>query len=80
VILGIQDTRLRANTKISVTGPKKSVVISSLFHTLTVSFPLLDGLILTTFFLKASIPSEGIQATCSRVLYPEVISNKERKY
>ena len=80
VILGIQDTRLRANTKISLTGPKKSVVISSLFHTLTVSFPLLDGLILTTFFLKASIPSEGIQATCSRVLYPEVISNKERKY
>ena len=41
MILGIQDTRLRANTKISVTGPKKSEGISSLFHTLTVSFPLL---------------------------------------
>ena len=46
------------------------------------SFPSLffDGLILTTFFLKASTPSEGVQATCPRVLYPEGISNKERKY
>ena len=41
MILGIQDTRLRANTKTSVTGPKKLEVISSLFHTLTLSFPLL---------------------------------------
>ena len=47
----------------------------SLFHSL-----FFDGLILTTFFLKASTPSEGVQATCPRVLYPEGISNKERKY
>ena len=39
MILGIQDTRLRANTKISVTGPKKSEIISSLFHTLPLSLP-----------------------------------------
>ena len=31
MILGIQDTRLRANTKISVTGPKKLEVISFYF-------------------------------------------------
>ena len=79
MILGIQDTRLRANTKISVTGPKKSEVIilyftPSLFHSL-----FFDGLILTTFFLKASTPSEGVQATCPRVLYPEGFSYKERK-
>ena len=79
MILGIQDTRLRANTKISVTGHKKSEVIilyftPSLFHSL-----FFDGLILTTFFLKASTPSEGVQATCPRVLHPEGISNKERK-
>ena len=30
MILGIKDTRLRANTKISVIGPKKSEVINSL--------------------------------------------------
>ena len=30
MILGIQDTRIRANTKISVTRPKKSEVINSL--------------------------------------------------
>ena len=30
MILGIQDTRIRANAKISVTGSKKSEVISSL--------------------------------------------------
>ena len=41
MIVGIQDRRIRANTKFSVTGPRKSEVISSLFHTLTVSFPLL---------------------------------------
>ena len=39
MILGIQDTRLRANTKISVTGHKKSEVISSLFHILALSLP-----------------------------------------
>jgi len=39
MILGIQDTRLRANTKISVTGHKKSEVISSLFHTFALSHP-----------------------------------------
>ena len=39
MILGIQDTRLRANAKVYVTGPKKSEVISSLFHTLTLSLP-----------------------------------------
>ena len=39
VILGIQDTRLRANTKISVTGHKKSEVISSLFLFLGLSLP-----------------------------------------
>ena len=44
------------------------------FHSL-----FFDGLSLTTFFLKASIPSEGVQATCPRVLYPECFSNKERK-
>ena len=80
MILGIQDTRLRANTKISVTGPKKSEVISALFHTLTVSPLFSDDLSLTIFFLKASIPIEGAQATYPRVLYPEGISNKERKY
>ena len=37
MILGIQDTRIRANTKISVTGPRESEVISSLFLTLTLS-------------------------------------------
>ena len=80
MILGIQDTRLRANTKISVTGPKKSEVISALFHTFTVSPLFSDDLSLTIFFLKASIPIEGAQATYPRVLYPEGISNKERKY
>ena len=39
MILGIQDTRIRANAKISVTGPKKSEVISSLFLTLGLSLP-----------------------------------------
>ena len=39
MILGIQDTRLRANTKISVTGPNKSEVISSLFLPLCLSLP-----------------------------------------
>ena len=45
------------------------------------SFPSLfsDGLSLKTFFLKASTLSEGVQATCPRVLHPEGISNKERK-
>ena len=52
MILGIQDTRLRADTKISVTGPKKSEVISfyftlSLFHSL-----FFDGIRLTAIFLK----------------------------
>ena len=37
MILGIQDTRLRANAKVYVTGPKKSEVINSLFHTLALS-------------------------------------------
>ena len=46
----------------------------SLFHSL-----FFDGLTLTTLFLKATTPSEGVQATCPRVLYPEGISNKERK-
>ena len=80
VILGIQDTRLRANTKISVTGHKKSEVISPLFHTSLFHSLFFDGFSLTTVFLKASTPSEGVQATCPRVLYPEGISNKERKY
>ena len=46
------------------------------------SFPSFfsDGLSLTTFFLKACTPIEGVQATYPRVLYPEGISNKERKY
>ena len=39
MILGIQDTRIRANTEISLTGRKKSEVISSLFLTLTLSLP-----------------------------------------
>ena len=48
----------------------------------TPSFPSLffDGLSLTTFFLKASTPSEGVQAICPRVLYPEGITNKDRKH
>ena len=72
MILGIQDTRIRANTKISVTGPKESGVINSLSH----SFPshFFDGLSLATFFLMASTPSEGVQATCPRVLNPEGIT------
>ena len=37
MILGIQDTKIRANKKISVTEPKKSEVISSLFLILTLS-------------------------------------------
>ena len=76
MIWGIQDTRLRANTKISVTGHKKSEVISPLFHTSLFHSLFFDGFSLTTVFLKASTPSEGVQATCPRVLYPEVISNK----
>ena len=52
MILGIQDTRLRANTKISVTGHKKSEVIilyftPSLFHSL-----FFDGLSLTISSLR----------------------------
>jgi len=39
MILGIQDTRIRANTKVSVTGTKKSEVISFLFLILTLSLP-----------------------------------------
>jgi len=40
------------------------------------SFPSLffDSLSLATFFLKASTPSEGVQATCPRVLNPEGIT------
>ena len=34
MILGIQDTRIRANTKISVTGTEKSEVINSLLPSL----------------------------------------------
>ena len=79
MILGIQDTRIRANAKISVTGPKKSEVISSQFHTLIFHSLFFVGLSLTTFFRKASTPSEGVQATCPRVLYPEGISNNKRK-
>ena len=79
MIVGIQDRRIRANTKISVTGPKKSEVISSQFHTLIFHSLFFVGLSLTTVFRKASAPSEGVQATCPRVLYPEGISNKERK-
>ena len=39
-------------------------------------FPSLffDVLSLTTFFLKASTPSEGVQATCPRVLNPKGIT------
>ena len=42
----------------------------------TPSFPSLffDGLSLTTFFLKASTSSEGVQAICPRVLNPEGIT------
>ena len=46
----------------------------SLFHSL-----FFDSLSLTTFFIKASTSSEGVQTTCPRVIYPEAISNKERK-
>ena len=37
MILGIQNTNIRANTKISVSGPKKSEVIRFLFFILAVS-------------------------------------------
>ena len=45
-------------------------------HQLSLSFPshFFDGLSLATFFLKASTPSEGVQATCPRVLNPEGIT------
>ena len=66
MILGIQDKRIRANTKISVTGPKKSEVINSISSSLFSSF-FFDGFSLTTFLLKASTPSEEVQATCPRV-------------
>ena len=39
MILGIQDTRIRRNIKISVTGHKKLEVIRSLFLTLGLSLP-----------------------------------------
>ena len=50
MILGIQDTRIKANIKISVTGTKKSEVISSLFLTLALSLPF-SLMILTDNFL-----------------------------
>ena len=46
----------------------------SLFHSL-----FSDGLSLKTFSFKDSALSEGVLATCHRLLYPEGISNKERK-
>ena len=55
---------------------QKSSILSHLCFFLSLFF---DGLSLTTFFLKASTPREGVQATCPRVLYPECFSNKERK-
>ena len=51
MILGIQDTRLRANAKVYVTGPKKSEVISSLFHTL--ALPLLSSLMVLVWQLSS---------------------------
>ena len=39
MILGIQETKIRANKKISLTKPKKLEVISSLFLTLSLSLP-----------------------------------------
>ena len=41
MILGIQDTRIRANTKISVTRPKKAEVINSLTFALSLQFTLM---------------------------------------
>ena len=73
MILGIKDTRIRANTKISVTGAKKSEIIKSL-SPLLFPFSLLWWSWPSNFFLKASTPSEGVQATCPRVLNPEGIT------
>ena len=73
MILGIQDTRIRANTKISVLDLRnqKSSILSHPRSFLLVFF---NGLSLTTFFLKASTPSEEVQATYPRVLNPEGIT------
>ena len=46
----------------------------SLSHPRSFPFLFFGGLGLTTFFLKASTPSEGVQATCPRVLYPQGIT------
>ena len=41
MILGVQDTRIRAKTKISVTRPKKEEVINSLTFALSLQFTLM---------------------------------------
>ena len=55
---------------------KRSEVIISHSHTFIPSF---DVLSLKTFFVEASAPSDGVQATCPRVLYLEGILSKEWK-
>ena len=75
MILGIQDRRIRAKYKYlsDWTQEIRSYQFSLSYPQF---FPSLffDGLSLTTFFLKASTPSEGVQATCPRVLNPKGIT------
>ena len=67
MIMGIEDTRIRANTKISVTGSKKSEVISSLFFSLGLSLPSslmvlawqLSSLRLLHLVTKSKLPALG---------------------
>ena len=73
-ILGIQDTGTRADSKISVTGPKKSEVISFLLFILALS-PLSSLTVLAWQLssLRLLHLVKNSRATCPRVLYPEVI-------
>ena len=73
MVLGIQDTRIRAIQRSQWLEARiqKSSILFCPRYFLSVCF---DGLSLATFFLKASTPSEGVQANCPRVLNPEGIS------
>ena len=75
MILGIQDRRIRAKYKYLSDWTQEIISHQySLSHPQCFPSLFFDGLSLTTFFLEASTPSEGVQATCPRVLYPEGIS------
>ena len=78
MILGIQDTRLRANTNISVTGPQKSEDISSLFHTLALSLP--SSLMVLAWQLSSLRLLHLIWelATCLVFYIPKASPSKER--